>query len=107
MKLFIVEILPLAAEDIERLSDIIRNEYKMPDTAFKYVQGLLDSIQSLKQSASVFRLQTNPAIVRAYGPFVRRINYKKMAILFIIHHQTVYIIRVIPQSAINDIQLPQ
>jgi hypothetical protein len=73
----------------------------------RYLKDVYTSIQSLKQSASVFQLQTNPAIVRAYGPFVRKINYKKMAILFIIQHQIVYIIRVIPQSTINDIQLPK
>ena len=103
MKQYTVVILPTAANDIESLGNVIKYDYKAPLTAFKYVQGLLDVIKSLKYSAGIFSVQPHPSLTDAYGTFVRRVNYKKMAILYTIHTDTVYILRVIPQSTISGL----
>lgn len=92
-----------AQNDLDSLSNVISFEYKAPKTAIKYLRELFAVINMLSQNADIFQFQTRKSIVDAYGTFVRRINYKKMAILYTIHTDTVYILRVIPQSTISGL----
>lgn len=91
----------IAQNDLENLSNAISFEYKAPETAIKYLREIFALINTLSYNADIFQLQTRPIIVNTYGSFVRRINYKKMAILYTIYQSTVYILRVIPQSMIS------
>jgi len=73
-------------------------QYHAPLTAFKYVQGLLDEIKKLKTNADSYsKKQKN---LFQFGYNVRRLNYKKMAIIYSVIDRTVYILRIVPSSTI-------
>ncbi len=55
-----------ARADIDSLTTVILFEYQAPLTAFRYIQGLLDTILSLEKSAESFPLQTHPSLLK-YG----------------------------------------
>ena len=88
-------------KDIYTLTNVIMYEYKAPATAFKYIQGLLDTILSLEQTAEAFPLQSHRFFLK-YGQYVRRINYKRMAIIYTVYGSTVYIHRVMPAASISE-----
>jgi hypothetical protein len=54
----------------------------------------------LKRNASVFKYYDSD-FGKIYGANVKRINYKKMAILFTVFENVVYIHRIIPAATIN------
>ncbi len=91
-----------ALEDIMELRFVIRDIYKAPNTAILYLQGLYDEISRLKTLAEYPPVQTSPFFQR-YGVNVRRINYKKMAVIYTVHGNTVYIHRVIPANLITSL----
>ncbi|HBG40914.1 MAG TPA: hypothetical protein DDW85_05830 [Porphyromonadaceae bacterium] len=70
--------------DMQRLSDVIMYTYKMPKTAESYAT----------QTSSFFQ---------AYGNNVRRLNYKKMAIIYTTNNHIVHIHRIIPANMIIDL----
>lgn len=88
-----------ANTDIQNLSNTIMYQYQAPLTAFKYIQGLLDEIKKLKTNADSFsKKQKN---LFHFGYNVRRLNYKKMAIIYSVIDRTVYILRIVPSSTIT------
>jgi plasmid stabilization system protein ParE len=89
-----------AKNDIDDLFFFIVSEYKTYNTAEKYVDGIEQAILSLELYAEIFPLQTN-RFFRKYGQYVRRINYKKMAIIYTVHDTTVYIHRIVPAAIVN------
>ena len=91
-----------AKQDIKQLSDLIKYQYKSPLTAFSYIQGLIDQINKLEVSAETYIIQTRKSLM-VYGLNVRRINYRKMTIIYTVSNYTVYIHRIIPSSTISDI----
>ncbi len=102
MKQYRVFITEEAKTDIEQLSDVIKHKYKSPQTAFNYIQGLVNEINKLEVSAESYTVQTRKSFLK-YSYNVRRINYKKMSIIYTVSNYTVYIHRIIPSSAIYDI----
>lgn len=92
----------MARSDIDNLSDVILIDYQAPITAFRYVQGLIDEIKRLKWSAESYAIQTNK-FLQQYGPEPRRLNYKKMAIIYNVINEVVYIRRVIPANTIANL----
>lgn len=89
-----------ALEDIRELRFVIRDIYKAPNTAIRYVQGLYNEILSLQTGPEYPPIQTSPFFLR-YGTNARRINYKKMAIIYTVHGNIVYIHRIIPANLIT------
>jgi len=89
-----------ALEDIMALRIVIRDTYKAPNTAISYLQGLYDKIIHLKRSAESFPIQSSSFFQR-YGVNTRRINYKKMAVIYTVHGDIVYIHRVMPANLIT------
>lgn len=89
-----------ALEDIKDLRIVIRDTYKAPNTAISYLQGLYDKISRLKTSAESYTIQTSSFFQR-YGANTRRINYKKMAIIYTLHGDIIYIRRIIPANLIT------
>ena len=73
-----------AERDIDKLGNIIVYDYQAPDIAFKYVQGLLNIVNSLAKSPEIYAIQTRKSL-RQCGHNERRVNYKKMAIIYTIH----------------------
>lgn len=100
MKRFDIVFSEQANTDIQDLTDTIINQYEAPLTAFKYVQGLLNQIRKLKTIADFLPIQKS-AYFRQYGFNVRRLNYKKMTIVYTITGNVVYILRVVPSSSIS------
>jgi hypothetical protein len=102
MRHFNVIISETANEDIKQLSYTIKFQYKAPVTSFKYVQGLIDEIKRLSRSAESYSIQTRKSL-QQYGPYPRRVNYKKMAIIYNVINDVVYIRRVIPANTISGL----
>ncbi len=91
-----------AKNDIHNLSEIIIYQYKAPTTAFNYIQGLLDAIKTLKICAEVYSIQ-NSSYFLQYGLNTRRLNFKKMVIIYTVVDNYVYIKRVVASSTITDL----
>ncbi len=99
MKKYRIYICDDAKEDIQDLRNTIVYQYKAGSTATKYIQGLLNAIKELKHTAGMYAIKNSRSLLQ-FGLNVRRINYKKMAIVYTIHNDLVYIHRIIPQSMI-------
>ncbi|SRR5690554_5886451 len=102
MKRFQVVVSEEAKSDIDNLFDFIVTEYKSEFTANRYISGLENTIQTLTQSAEIYQLQTTP-FFKQFGDKVRRVNYKKMAVIYSVYGHYVYIQRVIASSIIPEI----
>lgn len=101
MTKFLIVFVDDARQDILDLTNMIRFEYKAPITSVKYIRGLHQAIKKLGNIGGNFALQTHPFFSK-YGRQVRRLNYKKMVIIYTIIGNTIIIHRVIPSSMIID-----
>lgn len=90
-----------ANKDIKHLFDFIENNYHAPLTAKKYIDGLLTAIQFLTLTADSLPI-AHRKLFLTYGTNVYRVNYKKMAIIYSIHGDIVYIHRIIPGVLITE-----
>lgn len=89
-------------QDLNDLFNVIAFEYKLPITASRYLQGLKNTILSLSKSAESFPVQTRKSL-QQFTPAPRRINYKRMAIIYNVINDTVYIRRIIPANTISGL----
>lgn len=89
-------------DDIDDLANYIIGKCKAPKTATEYTKGILKKINSLKNSADSYAL-CNRWSLHQYGWELRRINYKKMAIIYTIHGNSVLIRRIVPGAMIKNI----
>ncbi len=92
--------------DMQELADVITYTYKMPNTAEKYMRGLYQEIGQLTRSPKSYAIQTSLFFQR-YGTNVRRINYKKMAIIYTVHADIVYIHRIVAANLITGKHLSE
>jgi len=83
-----------AIADRDELFDVIRYDFHAPLTAFKYTQELIDTIKKLQFFPEAYSVQTH-SFLSQFGTNVRRVNYKKMAIIYTIQNDFVYIHRII------------
>jgi plasmid stabilization system protein ParE len=90
-----------AFDDIQVIADYIEKEYKAPATANNFLDGIEAALYSLELNASVFAVSTSPSLLK-YGKNVRRINYKKFAIIYTIELNVVHVYRIIHGSLIID-----
>ena len=88
-----------AIDDLTTLNDVIFYDYCSPLTAKRYIDGIHKTIDKLTYSASAFAVYRRKS-VRQYGSSVRRVNYRKMAILYTVYEDTVYIHRIVPAGSI-------
>jgi plasmid stabilization system protein ParE len=103
MKLYTIKYSSTALRDIDELFHVIANQYKAPLSAFRYVQGLKDTINQLKRHPEALPLNHHKTFEK-YGPTVRRINYKRMAIIYDIFENAIYIHRILAASTISDLK---
>jgi plasmid stabilization system protein ParE len=101
MSRFNVFVTPTAKEDIDNLYDFIISEHKSLNTANRYIDGIENTINRLALYAELFRTQRLPQLSPLQGN-IRRINYKKMAILYTVANNNVYVLRVIPAATIAE-----
>lgn len=87
-----------AHDDIIRLNEYIAQVCKAPLTAKRYLMGLEQRVMWLQQNADLFPVV--PELSFELGYPVRRLNYEKMAVLYSITDDAVYVHRIIPQSMI-------
>lgn len=102
MNRYNIIILESAIQDLSDLSNTISYVYKSPLTSAKYMRGLKAEIAKLKTSAETFSIQTRKSLIQ-YGFNVRRLNYKKMTIIYVVVDNTVYIQRVLSASTISGL----
>ena len=87
-----------AYNDIVKLNDYIVQQCCAPLTAKRYLAGLEQRILWLKQNADLFPIV--PELSFQLGSPIRRLNYERIAILYSMTDEVVYIHRIIPQSMI-------
>ena len=102
MKTYNLAYSPEARNDLRNLAFIISENYKSPLTAVNYLRGIDKELKKLSRSAESHIIQTR-SYFRQYGLNVRRLNYKKMTIIYTVVNNTVYIQRIIPASTIAGI----
>ena len=73
---------PEAEDDIDNIYDYIAFNLFSPATAEKYIDGIYDTIRSLALTGNMFAVNYGKSLQRQYGPHVRTIRYKKMAIIY-------------------------
>lgn len=98
MKKFIVKFTEEAMSERKSLAKFIKEEAKAPLTAERYMSGLKEEIKKLENSAEAIVIDEN--LSRQIGIEVRRTNYKKMAIIFSVEGENVYIHRIVPQKMV-------
>lgn len=102
MRKYHIEYSEVAEKDIDSLFNVIVNDYKSPITAFRYIDGLIYTINELCRTGDIYAKSTNKSLEK-YGQNLKRINYKKMAIFYSIYEEIVYIHRIIPSNNVADL----
>jgi plasmid stabilization system protein ParE len=100
MKRYFVLFSGEARMDIRRLFKYISNTCKQPLTAARYVNRVNKTIQKLSIHAGSVAVCQSDFIQSRYGPGARRVNYRKIAIIFVVSKNTVHIKRVMAASLI-------
>lgn len=101
MKPYHIVVSEKAKADIDNLFVFIVTEYKSEHTANQYIDGLENEIKALAFSAEIYRIRTD-AFFAQFGQNIRRVNYKKMAIIYSFYFDAVYIERILPPSIITS-----
>ena len=91
-----------AEHDLQEYIDYIMYEYKAPITALRHYEALFDVLSGLKRSPESYPIQTRTSLLQ-YGTNVRRINYKRMAVIYTVHGDIVYIHRIVAGSMITGL----
>jgi plasmid stabilization system protein ParE len=83
---------------LQELKDAIEFSYQAPLTAKRYVEELNMKMQWLANGADYFPVV--PELSYQFGCDMRRLNFKRMAILYSIEGDIVNILRIIPQDMV-------
>ena len=86
-----------AQEDIDRYIDTIIYTYDAPITAKKHYDDLYNVLKKIEQYPMINQIRHSSFLLQ-YGYNVRRVNYKKMAILYTVNGCIIYVHRVIAGS---------
>lgn len=87
-----------AQMDIRNLRDAIKDSYRAPLTAKRYVADLNAKMQWLADGADYFPIV--PELSYQLGLEIRRLNFKRMAILYSVEDDKVFVHRIIPQNMV-------
>ena len=90
-----------AQEDINAYIDTIMYTYAAPITAKKHYEELYNVFRKIQKYPFINAVRHNASLL-LYGINVRRVNYKKMAVIYTIHENIIHIHRVIAGSMIID-----
>jgi hypothetical protein len=102
MKKYDIKYSNISNNDLENLAYAIAVTYKSPLTSFRYVQGIINTINNkLRKNPKIYPIQFNQSLMQ-YGLFVRRVNYRKMAIIYTVNDHTVTIQRIIASALITQ-----
>ena len=84
--------------DIVELKNHIKQGLKAPQTAADYIRDLKAEIKKLAVYADIISI--NEFVQEKFGNNARHITFKKMAIIYIVENDIVYIERIIASSLI-------
>jgi len=101
MKRYSIIISDNAYSDIQNILDYISTEYQSPLTARRYVAGLYATIDKLANYATSLAVNKSQHILHLYGSGIRRVNYKKVAILYMVDGNYVIIQRILKADLIT------
>jgi plasmid stabilization system protein ParE len=102
MNKFTVELSDNAKTDFFEYIHHIIEVYKAPTTAAKHYSDFIKEFRKLEYAADIYQIQTR-RYFQKFGINVRRVNYKKMTIIYTIHGNTVFINSIIATSTITNI----
>jgi plasmid stabilization system protein ParE len=100
MKKLEIKVTAQARTDLREISYKIINDYKTPLKASQYFHGLFAEIMKLSTSAKMHKIQTHSSLLQ-YGYNVRRVNYRKLAIIYTLNVEIVYVHRIIASTLIS------
>lgn len=101
MKRYRVLLSQYAETDLQEYIDYIILDCNAPLTALKHYEDLFKTLKSLQRFPKSYPVQTGKFFL-SFGTQVRRLNYKKMAIIYTVHSSIVYIHRIIASSLITN-----
>ena len=101
MKKYQIKVLKQSIKDLDDLAAYITESCNAPLTAKRYTEGILAEIRSLRNYAESIQFSTRESILLKFGTNIRRINYKKHAILFTVQRNTIVIHRILVGSLIK------
>ena len=102
--MYVLEYSDEAKSDIDNIAYWIAKEKGMPKTAFNYMRRLSKAIKEMAKYPMAYSIRTSPIAILKYGLNVRRMNFEKFAVLFVIKDEnTVYIHRVIAAKNIHSL----
>jgi plasmid stabilization system protein ParE len=93
--------MPEAGLDMEELYEFIADRFKQPDTAARYFNGILDTIDQLSYTGSSIAVSEREYLQHLYGPAARTVVYKKMTVIYNVIGPVVLIRRVMASSLIR------
>ena len=99
MKRFSIIVAPQAKEDAGAFYNCIRYQYKQLQTANRNMRELYKTIASLSYRAHA--VGANEYVQAMFGFNARHVTSGKMAIIYFIEGDTVYIRRILPASLIR------
>lgn len=88
-----------AQEDIDQYIDTIIYTYDAPVTAKKHYDDLYNILRKIEQYPMSNPIRYGSSLLQ-YGYNIRRVNYKKMSILYTVNENNIYVHRVIASSLI-------
>ena len=94
-----VIVLPAAEVEFYNYIDYIYYACDAPLTAIKHYNEILELLYSLEKHAEIYQIEYLPSLQK-YGNNVRRLNYKKMSIIYTIRDKIVYVHRIMAASLI-------
>ena len=86
-----------AMNDVDDLFYFIKIECHSPITAKKYIDGVFKTIKIILIHPESFSISDSKSTLQ-YGFDVRKINYKKVTILYSVYKDLVYIHRIMASS---------
>jgi len=101
MKKYDVIIENRAMTDLYEYVHFIHSEYKMPLTAVRHLAGIRNEIKKLENNAEIYALCSS-RFLQKYGNNIRRIDFKRMSIIYEVSENIVSVKRIMPASMIID-----
>ena len=98
MKRYQIKYTTQSAEDMGEMFKFISKECSAPLTARRYMEGIKKEVDRLEVSAEV--IAVDEELSSKMGFEVRRTHYKKVAIIYSVEEEVVYVHRIMPQSMI-------
>jgi len=90
-----------AQGDLYEYVHFIHSEYKMPLTAVRHLAGIRKEIKKLETDAEIYAVCSNCSLQK-YGNNVRRVDFKRMAIIYTVNENVVSVKKILPASMIID-----